>query len=367
MDPGRIAIKRFRKLKHPAKVSEAELSKALDHIRGRVAGEIALREIVAKLEARTTSRASKIEELEAELPLNVEIATALLEAGKITEAEAIFYCSFHITALHDRYFMDGNYDTDLKEITAKMEQIERENGLASDQYWLRHDAPIEYQHELERHDAVLKRKQNETFRKFAPDWIVERLEGDPEQFWKLYELGRRSVFEKDDHLASVIDVVELYEGEANKSADAGAYYSAIAMLGSASEARILLECIREPTRTQAAILCLPGKDRPASSDPLRWTLANLINIAQQADWLPNIEDGSIIHVVSGWVHRLRVVRNLLHPGRHILERPHVTLGRQEWLDALAAYTALRHSIETARRTVRLKTRTKTARRRPSKR
>ncbi len=206
------------------------------------------------------------------------MATGLFESGRITEAEAIFHCSFYIVGLHEKHFMDGHYDSDLSSVTAKMKQIEKENGLASDKYWLLRDAPIEYQLESKEHDAILEAKQTEMFRRFAPDWIIDRLESNSERFWELYDLGRRSIFEKDDHLASIIAIIELYEREADVSANAGAYYSAIAMLGSASEARLLLECIRDPRRTRAAIQGLPSKERPTSSDPLRWTLANLVSI-----------------------------------------------------------------------------------------
>jgi len=87
---------------------------------------------------------------------------------------------------------------------------------------------------------------------------------------------------------------------------------------------------------------------------LEWTLANLVSVANEAGWLPNIDDGNVIHVVSGWAHRLRAIRNLLHPGRHAADKPHARLSKEEWLDAASACTALRHAIEAARKTKRLK-------------
>jgi hypothetical protein len=200
----------------------------------------------------------------------------------------------------------------------------------------------------------LKRKQIETFRKFAPPSLADQLEKDPETFWNMYERGRRSIFEKEDHLASVLDLIALYESEAKKGADAEAYYASIIMLGSAAEARILLECLRQPTKIQTIVHNLPKRERPNSADPLTWTLAHLISVANAAGWLPNIDDGKVVHVVSGWAHRLRATRNLLHPGRHAVDKPHVVLGRKEWLDAVSAHTALRHAIESARKRKRPK-------------
>jgi hypothetical protein len=296
-------------------VSQAELSKALDHIRARATGEISLEQTLAEFDPRAENRTNSVREHEANLPFNVKLATRLFEAGKITEAEFVFHCGFHIVELHEKYHFDGLYDSELQKISAKMDRIERRHGLKDNEYWLIADAPAGYLHESQKYDAILRRKQIEVFRKFAPPSLADRLENDPDVFWNLYERGRRSIFEKEDHLASVLDLIALYESEARKSADAEAYYAAITMLGSAAEARILLECVRQRAKVRKVIGRLPQRQRPASPDPLKWNLTHLINVAKAADWLPNIDDGNIVHVVSGWAHRLRTIRNLLHPGR----------------------------------------------------
>jgi hypothetical protein len=120
------------------------------------------------------------------------------------------------------------------------------------------------------------------------------LENDPDLFWNQYEQGRRSVFEKEDHLASAHDLIDLYESEAQKSAKAKAYYAAITMLGSAAEARILLECLRQRTKIGTIVRKLPAKTRPTVLDPLKWNLADLINVAKEAGstakngWTPSL-------------------------------------------------------------------------------
>ena len=326
----------------------------MNHIRSRVAGEIALKKILAQFDPRETKYRDSVEKHEAKLPLNVKLATALFEAGKIAEAEYFFHCGFHIVNLHEKYHTDGLYDPELKEISAAIEKIERRHGLKDNQYWLISDAPTDYLHERKKYDSIIEKKQLDVFRRFAPPLLTDRLEKNPEEFWILYERGRRSVFEKDDHLASVLDLIELYESEAKKSANVEAYYAAITMLGSAAEARILLECLRQRPRVRTLVRGLPKKKQPRSANPLEWTLANLVSIANEAGWLPNIDDGDVIHVVSGWAHRLRAIRNLLHPGRHVADKPHARLGKEEWLDAISAYTALRHAIEAARKTKRVK-------------
>jgi hypothetical protein len=335
-------------------VSQAELSKALEHIRARAAGQISLEEILKEFDPREPNRKQSIEDDEANLPLKVKLAVSLREAGKLTEAEFFFHCGHPIVALHEKYWLEDRYDQELKATTAKMEQIEKKHGLKDDQYWLINDAPAEYRHESLRYDAILRGKKIEVFRRFAPSQLWNRLEDDEDGFWELYELGRRSVFEREDHLGSVLDLLELYESEAKKSASAKAYYAAVTMLSSAAEARILLECIRQPAKTRVALRRLSKKERPHSNDPLTWSLSHLISVAEVAKWLPNINDRSLIHVVTGWAHWLRGARNLLHPGRHILDKPHALLGDAEWLGAFSAYTALRHSIESARKANRTK-------------
>jgi hypothetical protein len=321
----------------------------LDHIRARVAGEISLEKTLAEFNPHAENRTRNVRELEEKLPFNVKLATGLFEAGKITKAELFFHCGFHIVGLHEKYHFDGLYDSELKEVSTKMDQIEKKHGLKENEYWLIADAPADYLHESKKYDSILEKKQVEVFRKFAPPLIADQLENDPNVFWNLYDRGRRSIFEKDDHLASALELIELYESEAQKSAQAKAYYAAITMISSAAEARILLECIRQRAKVRIVIRKLPQKLKPASPDPLKWSLTSLINVAKEADWLPNIDDGDVVHVVAGWAHRLRTIRNLLHPGRHILDKPHATLGKEEWLDALSAYTALRHAIESARK------------------
>jgi hypothetical protein len=128
---------------------------ALKHIRGRVAGDVSLQQTLKNLDPLTDNHPRSIEELEAKLPVNIELAVGLFEAGKITEAEYVFYCGFHIVDLHEKYHFDGLYDSELLEIVAKMEQIERSHGLTDNQYWLISDAPADYLHESKRYDAVL--------------------------------------------------------------------------------------------------------------------------------------------------------------------------------------------------------------------
>jgi hypothetical protein len=344
-------MKRFRKLKRPVRVTATELSTALDHIRSRVTGEISLKSTLKEFEDGVRARRQGLATDEEILPTKIKMASALFDTGRLTKAEYVFQCGYPLVSLHDKQFIDGRYDTDLAPISERMDAIRKQYGLAPDEDWLVSDFPVEYALEDKKYEAILNEKEGEVFCKFAPPALLSLFANDADEFWKLYERGRRSVFDASDHLASIIDLIEMYEGEAAKCAAVEAYYAANAMLGSASEARILLECLRQPTKAKAIVRKLPSKRRPRKSDPLDWTLNNLIDVATLAGWLPNIDDEEVVHVVSGWAHRLRTMRNFLHPGRHVLDRPHAHFGKEEWLDAWSAYTAMRHSIEMARKKV----------------
>lgn len=150
-----------------------------------------------------------VEVEEARLPFNVRLAVGLFDAGRITEAEYVFYCSAPIVALHERYWTDGRYDAELQPIVAEMERIERSYGLNDNEYWLIKDAPATYLDESDKYDSVMEQKLAETFRRFAPAAITKKLENEPDNFWAFYEQGRRSVFEKDDYLGSVLELLEI--------------------------------------------------------------------------------------------------------------------------------------------------------------
>jgi hypothetical protein len=245
-------------------------------------------------------------------------------------------------------FLEGHYDNELKPISDRLNAIERAHGLKRNEYWPIGKAPPEHQVENKKYDSILDQKQNDTFRKYAPS-LFNLLQKDAAEFWKLYEMGRRSVHERSDHRASIVELIGLYEIEAKKSADAGAYYAANSMIGSAVESRLILECLRHPKMTQNIIASLPKRQRPSSKSPLDWRLNTLIEIAAHAGWLPNIDDGDLILPVPSLAHRLRSMRNFLHPGRHAMDKPHARLGKEEWQYAWSGYIALRYAIEQSRK------------------
>ena len=137
----------------------------------------------------------------------------------------------------------------------------------------------------------------------------------------------------------------MYECEAKKCAKAKAYYAACVMLGSASEALILLKCIQEPVELSAAKTKIPKSGGFDKRGPAFWSLGQLIEIAKEAGWIANIEtENVIVHIVNLMAH-LHGLRNLLHPGHHARQKPHISIGKEQYEDARSAYLALRYAVE----------------------
>ncbi len=92
--------------------------------------------------------------------------------------------------------------------------------------------------------------------------------------------------------------------EAEKCVGAGAYLSAVVMMGSVLEGVLLHRAEQDP-RTAGRAKCSP-KDRTGKVKPLReWGLTALIDVAQEVGWLQGD-----VHAFS---HALRDYRNLVHP------------------------------------------------------
>ena len=67
-----------------------------------------------------------------------------------------------------------------------------------------------------------------------------------------------TVFEQSDVEHATAKLIGMFETEATKCAKAKAYYAACVMIGSASEARLLLKCLQEPTELAAAKAKIPA-------------------------------------------------------------------------------------------------------------
>ncbi|WP_179563020.1 hypothetical protein [Sphingomonas sp. R3G8C] len=297
-------------------------------------------ELVNSLDDAWKMRASSIEKVQHA----VDLANALLAAGNITADEYLFYATYRVDDHHTSLWLAGAYP-EVEELASKIHQIENDHGLSDGHYWLRGEGPPERCEATRLHEAALDERFAAMLEKFGLVKIAEIWRTDRAEYDRRHKIGRLTIFEKDNVQKSVADSIGSYEEEARRCASAGAYCAACVMLGSAAEARILRMCLVYYDDVAAILAKKARSQKPRNLNPLHWTLDILISFAEELGWLPDLENDEITVKIASWLSSLRDTRNLLHPGRHARDRPHIVIGREEYDDANHAYTALRIALE----------------------
>lgn len=123
-----------------------------------------------------------------------------------------------------------------------MRSIEKEYGLKSDEYWEKGDAPPEYQDLDRQYEEILNSKLEALIIEFANDKVAKLFMEDWRQFEALVELGRKSIFIKDD-IERLGELLQIYEKEAEINEQGRAYLSASIILAAAMEARLVIQCL----------------------------------------------------------------------------------------------------------------------------
>jgi hypothetical protein len=331
----------------PEIVSSQATEAMLDHFRRRVGGQLSLETARHSLQTgRTTAglHASQIRSA-GDAQKWVSLTQAMLDAGRLTQAEALLYRTFSINHLHESRWSDGEYGNELDPISKAMKKIENDYGLTEDQYFRTSDAPDDWLVLSATYDRIMDEKFEASLREFGLDADADLWRDDRVEFEKLRESGRLSVFEASNAEKAISSSILIYEREATLCSQVEAHYAACVMLGSAAEGRLVLACLQRPAECKAAYDALPKTAKSRNPDPLSWSLDHLISVASAAGWIKSLEHDDIVFIVSGWLENLRITRNLLHPGRHAKERPHVAIGYEAYADASAAYSALRVCLD----------------------
>lgn len=112
----------------------------------------------------------------------VALAQTMLVAGKITASESLLFSTFAVEALHTKRWLDHAYP-EIEQLSAAINEIERAEGLAPDQYWLKDDGPEEHQRLNEAYSEALDERFAETLIEFgltdlADLWREDRAEYD---------------------------------------------------------------------------------------------------------------------------------------------------------------------------------------------
>ena len=327
-------------------VAPETLEGMLRHFRQRAEGQLTLETLRPSLRRKP----SDIEKNDPASKMGrvkdwIALAGAMLTSGKISQAEGLLYRTFSVQDLHTDRWLAGIYDNELRPIAHAMKRIESDHGLSDQQSFYTHSAPEDWLELSKAYEDVLDAKFEETLREFGLAADADMWRNDRPRFDREREAARLSIFEALDVEKAVTGSIATYEREAEVCAAVHAYCSASVMLGAAAEGRLLLACLQNPVKCQAAATSLPKGIRPTKSDPLNWTLEHLIKVAEAAGWITNLADDEVVFIVSNWLHKLRNSRNLLHAGRQAKYNPHIDIDEETYNDANAAYLALRTCLD----------------------
>ena len=234
-------MRRLRPIKPPRRVTRSEIAQMVRHFERRATGVAAAAELASRRRTAKSERRDRLWTDATSVKESLELSHALYEGGRFTWEEYFFQCAVPIESLQDRHTMDGHYDNKLAPVVSKLRGVEVKHGLEPGQYWPKGRGPAEYDRLNARYEKLLDNEFGKLLREVGLDAHAKLWRGNREEFDRLREAGRASVFEPADLEHATAKLIDMYESEASKCAKARAFYAACAMLGSACEALILLK------------------------------------------------------------------------------------------------------------------------------
>ena len=318
---------------------QEDIAETLNHFSERVKTSHEARELAEKFRLSRGLDFNDLDSVKRRAQSLIVLTEKRYQAGLLSEQERMSYIYYAVADLiHETKWMNGYYSSDLDPISQKMRAIEKLHGLSNYQYWKKGDAPSEYQLLDKEYEKILDLKLEAEFIEFAPRELSDLFISDKEAFETLSEIGRRSIFLKDD-IDRLSELSSIYEAEANKCEGVAAYFSASITLAAAMEARLLVQCLENRETVADVFLRMKrdGEVRGKSANPLDWSLQTLIEVCARSGWLPNVEARDFVLLSQNIAHVVRNARNLVHPGQHVKRRASLSLGREQFKDIKAAY------------------------------
>jgi|SRR3954463_11395518 len=314
---------------------------ALERLDSRSLGEDLLSQLQDVIAEMGKDRKSSIREDPVAVAKSVTLTRVLYMSRRISTQEYVLLAVSPIEWVHSDRITDGYYDSDLEPISKAIDKIREAHGLRGGEFWLKGEGPKEYEQLNRQYEAIIDKHFIKTLSEFGLNDLADLREKDPEEFNRLRERGRRSVFHKDELVPALRDIVMRYEEDARKAASAKAYSAAVTLLGAGVEGLLLLRCLRSKKKACRIAQELPRKQRPRSpEDPTTWFFDNLIEVCLKAGWLPPVSTELAKYDSAGLAHLLKLMRNHVHPGRYVRERPWIETDEQDYQDAEAIYLVL---------------------------
>ncbi|MBU2713811.1 hypothetical protein [Zooshikella harenae] len=311
---------------------------SVKHFTKRAESSIEVDKVIDEIRLLKELDSDDVVNIENSAKLYIELAEKKYQAGLLSEQEYIYYQYYAVVALiHETRWLKGHYSNELNSVSKKMRDIEKLHGLAQEEYWAKGNAPLDYQLLAQEYETVLESKLEEEFIEFASKDVSELFIKDKSKLEALSEIGRRSIFIKDE-IERLNDLAVIYESESKVNEDGEAFFSASIMLAAAMEARLIVQCIlnREDVRNVLLSMGLSNK-KLKSKNPLNWKLNILIEVSANAGWLPDLEIDDIVFSSKMVGHTLRSTRNFVHPGMHVKRKAPLALGKEQFKNMKAAY------------------------------
>ena len=274
------------------------------------------------------------------------LCDVLFSAGKISEEEYAFHRRYALEGLvHESRRFNGAYEDVLGPIYEGISKVQSEHGMTDGEYWPSGEGPADYGKLNAEYDLQLDLQLVNVFREFGADDLAELFLRDRAKFETHGIFERKSIF-VDSEISLLNELAIGYEREADLAKEGCAYLSASIMLCAAIEARLIMTCLTNDKDARAAVSKLGlTKKVLKSKNPLTWRLETLIEISAQAGWIPDIETERFIFSGKAIAHKLREVRNRVHPHVQLKKKLSLSYDREQFKDIEAAHKIILELIE----------------------
>lgn len=272
----------------------------------------------------------------------LELVKSLYIAGKLSRDEYVFYFDFQVEHIVMELEFTGKYP-ELTAIDLQLDLLRDSHHFdVTTQDWPNGSEPSGFSELSSEYGVAFERRYFEALAEagaqdLADLWVSDRSEYDASR-----ERGRRKFAEPDRKIEALKELVSTYELEAQKCSQAGAYFAALTMIGSATESRLLIRMLGCDT-TLFQVGVLNGR-RPLSKDPLDWNFDALVKVALNAGWIQGLETQVDHAKTDGLASWIRKYRNCVHPARFIKDRGFASIGSHEYEQVEASYVLLKEAL-----------------------
>lgn len=284
---------------------------------------------------------------EAQVRQIISLIEVLRSSGRISNQQYVFFASYLISNIHERRWLEGLYETQLSPIKTRMDEVES-IYMSEDGEWLNDEEPAEYTLLETEYSEILDAKFITTLKEFNLIELAELKLENEDEYESLRERGRRRVFHSDELEEIVRDIIVRYEKDAQKSAGAQAYFSAIISLGASMEGIFLLECLRSKNEALDAVKYLQRSNkisRKPGNDLTKWSLDVLIKVCDEKEWIKPVRTSIAEYDSAKLAHLVRDLRNYVHPGKQAIDRPWLEPDKQEYENAELIYFLIKKSLD----------------------